>query len=240
MDSLTFISHLIHDLAWPVAAVILAVLFKARIGGLLDRMIEVKVGKVSAKLGGAAEKLKKAREGLPPPRVELSDAHERLVKSAATSRHLPHVDRENRGPVELLATTGEARPAEPDATLDPSVQFESAWQRLNRKLRQKARAAGGGNARSANAAVAQLIEAGLPPQFERAFSEVKAVYEAAKRHNTKPIAVEPAREFARTCEALVEYLEQIEFAAPIRPPSSRPAQSTGPSDIGKSDGSSSL
>jgi hypothetical protein len=120
------------------------------------------------------------------------------------------------------------------------LQFESAWQRLNRKLRQEARAAGGGNARSANAAVAQLIEAGLPPQFERAFSEVKAVYQAAKRHNTKPIAAEPAREFARTCEALVEYLEQIEFAAPIRPSSSRPAQSAGPSDIGKSDGSSSL
>jgi hypothetical protein len=199
-------------LAWPITAIILVALFRTRVEDLLGRLIELKFGKLTVKLDGATELLKQAREGLHPPRVDLPLAEERLVEPPAKRPSSLQIVRENRGPVELEATAAGPKNdlAEFRAEPDPSIQFETAWQKLNRELLQKARAAGARQVRNADSAVVHLVEGRLlSQQFLSAFVQVQAVYKAAKRHATSPIAPRLAREFAYTCDRLMEHLAQV-------------------------------
>lgn len=69
MDTLTFISSIVASLAWPLAAVVLALLFRRSIERLLERMTAAKVPGFEAEF---EKKLKEAEKeadaaNLPPP-----------------------------------------------------------------------------------------------------------------------------------------------------------------------------
>lgn len=212
MDILTFISNLVKFLAWPVTVVVLALVFRNRLGNLLDRLIELKIHRVSLKLQGAVETMKKVRSDLRLPQVNLSQATERTIPvPAASTRKVPPVpDRqeffqldESEAPMAVLLYV--------PPILDPSVEFEMAWRAIEAELLNKARSFGGKRFKKAESAVRYLVqERVVPPDFLAAFAQVRAVYDAAKRHPNSPIDAELASEFKRTCDQLRLHLAQID------------------------------
>ncbi len=208
MDLFTFISSLVKSLAWPVTIVILTLLFRARLGEILDRLIEFKFYRVSLKLSGAAENLKNARRELPPPQVDLYQLTERNLPSPVTS---PKRIRDQQEIFQLDASeTTKAVSSDNASNLDPSVVFEVSWGAIESELLTKARSFGGKRLRKAESAAQYLVHLNaLPTGFERAFAQVRAVYVAAKRHPNVPIESDLAKEFKRTCDQLRLYLDQI-------------------------------
>lgn len=209
MDVLTFVSQIVKSLAWPVAIAVLAVVFRNQLKELLDRLIELKVYRVSLRLE-AAKALKERRGELQLPQVELSQPVERLI-AAAPNRNV-NVVRDRQGPVALTA-------AESHHTVtldvaphsDPRVELEISWRALQSDLLKKARHLGASRLRKAESAVSYLAEKGaVTPEFEAAFAEVQVVHEETRLHPAGSIDAELASEFKRTCDKLREYLAQIE------------------------------
>jgi hypothetical protein len=52
------------QLAWPIAIVFLALLFREKLSTILDRMLEARLGKFTLKLRGADQLLKAAKQEL--------------------------------------------------------------------------------------------------------------------------------------------------------------------------------
>ena len=212
MDTLTFISNLVKFLVWPVVVFVLALVFRRRLEGLLDRLVELKFHKVSVKLEGAPEALKTARRKLQLPEVQLYQATERILISPVASGKEVTVVHDRQEPFLLDATEAPKRVSLDVAPIsDPSVEFELAWRELQADLLEKARQFGASRLRKADSAAIYLEEKdAVPHAFLAAFAQVRAVYEAAKRHPDSPIDAKLASEFKRTCEKLRQYLTQVD------------------------------
>lgn len=79
MDTLTFISNLVSALAWPIAVVVIVIIFKAPLGGLLRNLKRLKFKDAELDFEEAASELKgiEAQEGkqisLPESKLKLAE-----------------------------------------------------------------------------------------------------------------------------------------------------------------------
>ena len=199
MDWLTFFSHVITSLTWPVTVLLLVLVLRVEVAALLNRISKIKAGKLAVDLKDYRELLKGAERELPPPRVPE-------VGTVLRELPAPHppagIQREVREKWELGAVPVRATPR----NLAPADLVETAWQRLKRTLIQKARAAGDARVRSADSAVASLAEKEkVNSAFEDSFDQVQLVY---RQTRDQPIDEGLAQEFARACERLLEHLAE--------------------------------
>ena len=67
MDVLTFVASMTGSLAWPIAAFVIAFLFKGQIRALIERLNEVGFGDAKATFSRKLDAAERSAEGLPPP-----------------------------------------------------------------------------------------------------------------------------------------------------------------------------
>ncbi len=209
MDVLTFVSQVVKSLAWPVAIAVLAVVFRNQLKELLDRLIELKVYRVSLRME-ATKALKERRLELQLPQVEFSQLQERRFTPAPnTKASLIHDPQE---PPRLSAAEApHTVPLDVAPHADPRVELEISWRGLQADLLKKAHRFGGTRLKKAESAASYLADKNaVPPEFQAAFAQVLVVHDEARLHPNSSIDADLAGEFKRTCDKLREYLAQIE------------------------------
>jgi len=215
MDWLTFISHVISSLVWPLTVVILALLFRAELvllfrevlPALLQRAKGLKAGPVKLDLYQGLELLKGAERKIPP--LPVPGGSTVLTLTEISAAHPPAgIPRVMEGATELVAEepVAEAPVLTTPKNLAPADLMATSWQRLRRTLIQKAHAAGDTRVRSVDSAVASLVAKGKGGEgFEDAFDQVRLVYQQTRG---QPADAALAREFAKACERLLEHLAE--------------------------------
>ncbi len=188
VDALTFISRITADLAWPIGAIVLAVMFRKAVDDVLRRLTDLKWGRFAAKLA-------RARIGISPPVVR--DAPARVFPVAPPGPGERKLTRETIRDPENLTVRKSAQL--------PIAQIERSWKALNLEIRRKASAAGVEPARNLKQLISAMIAQGvLTPDFESNYSRLDVLHKA----NIEDKAV--VREFRKISSALMEHLRQIE------------------------------
>jgi hypothetical protein len=212
VNNFGLLASLVQSLAWPIAIVFVALLFREKLSTILDRVLEARYGKFTLKLRGADQLLKAAKRGLQPPTLEIGPSSERQI-SAPPAGKRQIVSRE---PLEPLAV--EVKPEDPGPpdeaarNLDPGIRIELAWQKLARNVLAAARGTGLKRTRSLQAALSHLLAKQLVPSaFQDAFENVKATYKAIQMHPGAEVDEMLARDFVAACERLEAHLRQINY-----------------------------
>ena len=211
MNYLGLIASLVQSLAWPIAIVLVAMLFREKLSTILDRVLEARYGKFAVKLQGADQLLKAAKQKLQPPMTEIGQLGERRISAPPTGRR-KIVAQEPLEPLAIDDVTPEAPGASDEAArnLSPVIRIELAWQKLTRNVLAKARGTGLKKTRSLQAALSHLAAKQLVPSaFEDAFDEVKATYKAIQVYPGAPVDEMLARDFLAACERLEAHLTEI-------------------------------
>ncbi|MGA3133456.1 MAG: hypothetical protein ABSD59_21900 [Terracidiphilus sp.] len=210
MNGLSLVASLVQTLAWPIITLVIVILLRKNVAHILDRILEIRAGKLfTLKLQGAEQLLKESRRELHPPLVNLESATERQLAAPPNSKK-QMIGREQLAPLTLTEVSVKTPDEHAFAGVDPAVEVEMVWKDLRRQILKAARENGLKGARSLGPAITHLIEKGLiPAQFQEAFEKVQAVYKAIQRYPGLPIDQTLAKEFLTSCSRLQLHVAQI-------------------------------
>jgi hypothetical protein len=193
MDALTFISRMTADLAWPLAAVGLAILFRVPIGGAIDR-----INKLTAKAAGQhiVVEMEKLLRITPPPAPQNSPGREYPIAGPT-----PAV-----GPIGQVILDGPEKVRVVKDLPVHGTQVEAWWDTLNQELKRKGKSANAPKTRNLKSLASYLVdEKLLTPNFVPLYALLGRLHLSARKH---PESVDTDA-FRKTYDLLMGHLRQI-------------------------------
>ena len=195
MDALTFISRMTADLAWPLAVVGVAILFRIQIGGLIDR-----VNKLTAKAAGNIVKvemeMKKLLDITPPPTPQNPPGREYPIATP-----IPALNR-----IEQVILDNPEKLRVVKESPVRGTQVEAWWDTLNRELKRKGKSANAAQTRNLTLLASYLVDQKLlTPNFVPLYALLGQLHRDARKH---PESVDTDA-FRKTYGLLMDHLRQI-------------------------------
>jgi hypothetical protein len=191
MDALTFISRMTADLAWPLAVVVVAILFRAQIRGAIDR-----VNKLTAKVPGHTVQLEleKLLRITPPPIPQNPAGSEYSIATPTPAL----IERDVLDAPEKVRVIKEL-PVH-------GTQIEAWWDALNRELKRKGKSVNAPQTRNLKSLASYLVDQKLlTPNFVPLYELLRQAHLDARRH---PESVD-TDVLRKTYDLLMEHLRNF-------------------------------
>jgi hypothetical protein len=205
VDKLTFIEKIVGSLAWPATILAVILFFRGPLGHLIRRVKRLKVKNIDVTLAEVEEKLLEAREDLPvireleipTPEVKTLPESKIFHKTNVTLQLAQKkIERLSPPPVEVA----EIEPLSDRAAKTPKQIIESAWQRVDSALRERAARQLIQPPKSLKSLLRSLeLSATLPEEIFHSIRELEDARRKLKRR-TKPIGHAIAASFACTAD----------------------------------------